>query len=212
MKTVQLICSTILLLITSTAAVAAKPIAESAEVVSPLLPGQKVPSVQATDLNNKPVDLAQIVNGKPTVLFFYRGGWCPFCNTQMGQLQAIEKDLKDLGFQLIGISTDNIADLNKSISDRELSYQLLSDYNSQVSQAFGLAFFTSQKVTDRYLAKMDLKNPLQKNAAGVERLVLPAPAVYVIDSKGLVQFQYVNPNFRTRLAPELLLHAAKLAK
>ena len=59
---------------------------------------------------------------------------------------------------------------------------------------------------------MDLKNPLQKNAAGVERLVLPAPAVYVIDSKGLVQFQYVNPNFRTRLAPELLLHAAKLAK
>lgn len=192
--------------------VAAKPIAETQDLVSPLLPGQSVPSTITNTIQNENVDLADLIHGKPTVLFFYRGGWCPFCNVQMGQLQQIEGDLKNLGFQLIGISTDSPADLQKSINKKELSYQLLSDYNSNVSQAFGLAFYASQKVTDRYLAKMNLQNPLQKNAAGDERLVLPAPAVYVIDAKGLVQFQYVNPNYKTRLAPELLLHAAELAK
>ncbi|NMP16281.1 AhpC/TSA family protein [Thalassotalea sp. Y01] len=192
-------------------AMANKTVAESADQVSPLLPGQMIPEVSATNIDGVSQPLANTLAGKPTILFFYRGGWCPFCNTQMGQLQGISDDLKNMGYQLIGISTDNPEDLQKSLKDQELSYQLLSDFDSQVSQAFGLAFFTSQKVTDRYLAKMDLKNPLQKNAAGEERLVLPAPAVYVIDKTGLIQFQYVNPNYKTRLHPDLLIHAAKLA-
>ncbi|WP_260679252.1 peroxiredoxin-like family protein [Thalassomonas sp. M1454] len=200
------------LFITATLATSAtaKNIAESAETVTPLLVGQNVPEVKATDINGKSVLLSEVINNKPTILFFYRGGWCPFCNVQMGQLQAIEKDLTELGFQLIGISTDSAADLQKSLKDKKLTYTLLSDYHSNVSSEFGLAFFASQKVTDRYLAKMDLQNPLQKNAAGEQRLVLPAPAVYVLDSDGLVHFQYVNPNYKVRLAPELLLHAAKL--
>ena len=187
-----------------------KTIAESAGSVTPLLVGQQVPDVKTTDINGKDILLSAVINNKPTILFFYRGGWCPFCNVQMGQLQAIEKDLTNLGFQLVGISTDSSEDLQKSIKDKQLSYTLLSDYHSKVSKEFGLAFFASQKVTERYLAKMNLQNPLQTNSAGEKRLVLPAPAIYVIDSDGLVHFQYVNPNYKVRLAPELLLHAAKL--
>jgi peroxiredoxin len=190
-----------------------KDIAESAEQVSPLMNGQYVPAeVQVTTSDGKKLSLGQVLNNKKTVLFFYRGGWCPFCNTQMGQLKKIEGQLDKLGFQLIGISTDNEQDLKKSIGKNKLNYQLLADFNSITSQAFGLAFFTSQKVTDIYLAKMDLKNPLQKNKAGDERLILPVPAIYVIDSKGLVQFNYVNPNFRVRLHEDVLLKAAELVK
>ena len=190
-----------------------KDIAESAEQVSPLMNGQYVPAeVQVTTSDGKKLSLGQVLNNKKTVLFFYRGGWCPFCNTQMGQLKKIEGQLDKLGFQLIGISTDNEQDLKKSIGKNKLNYQLLADFNSVTSQAFGLAFFSSQKVTDIYLAKMDLKNPLQKNKAGDERLVLPVPAIYVIDSKGLVQFNYVNPNFKVRLHEDVLLKAAELVK
>lgn len=187
-----------------------KAIAESANLVAPLLVGQQIPQVHTTTITDESVELGKLLNNKPTILFFYRGGWCPFCNVQMGQLQAIAGDLTAAGFQLVGISTDDPTDLQKSISDKNLSYTLLSDYNSVVSQAFGLAFYASKKVTDRYLTKMNLQNPLQKNAAGEKRLVLPAPAIYVVDANGLVHFQYVNPNYKTRLAPELLLHAAKL--
>lgn len=201
-----------LLVIGFSLAAQAKPIAESADVVSPLLNGQTIPEVNITAMDGSVKSMSDVVNGKKTVLFFYRGGWCPFCNTQMGQLQKVEKDLKKLGFQLIGVSTDTAQQLRDSVSKNTLSYQLFSDFKSEVSQAFGLAFFTSQKVTDRYVAKMDLKNPLQKNADGQERLVLPVPAIYVIDSKGLVQFSYVNPNFRVRLHESLLLKAAELVK
>ncbi|MDG1751620.1 MAG: peroxiredoxin family protein [Thalassotalea sp.] len=187
-------------------------IAETADQVSPLLNGQTIPEIEVTKSDGKNLALSDYLNGQKTILFFYRGGWCPFCNTQMGQLQAIEGQLKNLGFKLVGISTDAPDDLNKSIDKRNLSYELLSDFESKVSSAFGLSFFTSEKTTSRYIAKMDLKNPLHKNNAGDERLVLPVPAIYVIDSKGLVQFNYVNPNFKVRLHSELLLKAAELVK
>ncbi len=190
-----------------------KMVAETAEQASPLMNGQQIPAaVEVTTVTGNKLPLGQVLRNKKTILFFYRGGWCPFCNTQMGQLKQIEGKLKKLGFQLIGISTDNEQDLQKSIGKHQLDYQLLADFNSDVSQAFGLAFYSSQKITDRYLANMDLKNPLQKNKAGDERLVLPIPAVYVIDSKGLIQFNYVNPNYKVRLHEELLLKAAELVK
>lgn len=190
-----------------------KGIAETAEQVSPLLNGQHIPAaIQVTTSEGDTLSLGQVLNNKKTVLFFYRGGWCPFCNTQMGQLKKIENQLTKLGFQLIGISTDNVQDLQKSIDKHQLNYQLLADFNSVTSQAFGLAYYSSQKVTAGYLSKMDLKNPLQKNKAGDKRLVLPVPAIYVIDSQGLVQFNYVNPNYKVRLHETLLLTAAELVK
>lgn len=190
-----------------------KAIAESAEQISPLMNGQQIPSaIEVTTINGNKTSLGQVLNSKKTILFFYRGGWCPFCNTQMGQLKKIEKELAKLGFQLIGISTDDAQNIQKSIGKHQLNYQLLADFNSITSQAFGLAFYSSEKVTERYLAAMNLKNPLQKNKAGEKRLVLPVPAIYIIDSTGLVQFNYVNPNFKVRLHEELLLKAASLVE
>lgn len=190
-----------------------KDIAETADQVSPLMNGQQIPSAtEVTTSEGKKISLEQVLNNKKTILFFYRGGWCPFCNTQMGQLKKVENELGKLGFQLIGVSTDDVKDLQKSIGKHQLSYQLLADFNSVTSQAFGLAYFASQKTTDRYLAAMNLKNPLQKNKAGDKRLVLPVPAIYIIDNSGLVQFNYVNPNFKVRLHEELLLKAASLVK
>ncbi|MXR67943.1 redoxin domain-containing protein [Shewanella sp. JBTF-M18] len=188
----------------------AKPIAESPTSISPLLNGQEVPSIQVKDLQGKAVDLQQMLQGKPSVLFFYRGGWCPFCNAQMGQLQAIEKDLLKMGFQLIGISPDAPQELRASMTKNDLNYTLVSDVNLNAMRAFGLAYFTSQSISDRYMAKMKLKNKLWKNAAGDERLVLPVPAVYITDKTGLVHFQYINPNYKVRAEPKLILTAASL--
>ncbi len=220
MRTIKnTLLASLLILFTSTKAfsfsniLSVKTIAETAEQVSPLMNGQHIPAaVQVTTSEGKKLTLGQVINNKKTVLFFYRGGWCPFCNTQMGQLKKIENQITELGFQLIGISTDSVKDLQKSIGEHQLDYQLLADFNSVTSQAFGLAYYSSQKITDRYLAKMDLTNPLQKNKAGDERLVLPVPAIYVIDSQGLVQFNYVNPNYKVRLHEALLLKAVELVK
>lgn len=188
----------------------AKSIAESSDTVSPLLNGQLIPKVNVTTLDGSSQTLSAYLDNQKTILFFYRGGWCPFCNTQMGQLKKIEPKLKAMGYKLVGVSTDAPQDLQKSISKMALQYDLLSDFNSELSQAFGLAFFTDEATTKRYVKRLDLTNPLKKNGSGDARLVLPVPAIYLIDENGLVQFNYVNPNFKVRLHEEVLLKAAEI--
>lgn len=194
----------------SSLSVSAKPIANDELSVSPLLNGQQIPAVTLQDLNGKNVNLAELSAQKPTIFFFYRGGWCPFCNNQMGQLKAIEPKLIKLGFQLVGISPDTPAQLKASAAENELSYLLLSDEKMLASQAFGIAFYTSEKVTQSYTANLKVSNPLWTTPNGDKRLVLPVPAVYISDNKGLIHFQYVNPNYKVRPAPELILTAASL--
>jgi peroxiredoxin len=189
----------------------AKPIATDELSVMPLMNGQTIPSASLKDLNGASVDIAKITAGKPTIIFFYRGGWCPFCNSQMGQLQAIEPQLLEMGYQLIGISPDTPEKLKASMTKQDLTYTLLSDASLETTKAFGLAYFTSAKTTERYMSKMKLENDLWQTPQGEKRLVLPVPAVYISDAKGLVHFQYVNPNFKVRPAPELIVTAAKLA-
>ncbi|MGS0727788.1 peroxiredoxin-like family protein, partial [Shewanella sp. 0m-11] len=95
----------------------AKPIASDELNVTPLMNGQTIPAASLKDLNDRNIDLAKLTQGKPSVIFFYRGGWCPFCNSQMGQLKAIEPKLVEMGFQLIGISPDTPAKLKESMTE-----------------------------------------------------------------------------------------------
>jgi peroxiredoxin len=128
----------------------------------------------------------------------------------MGQLKAIEPKLIELGFQLVGISPDTPEKMRASMTEKKLDYLLLSDASMAASQAFGLAYYTSEKVTQTYQTKLNVDNTLFTTPQGDKRLVLPVPAVYVADKTGLIHFQYVNPNYKVRPAPELILTAAAL--
>lgn len=127
----------------------------------------------------------------------------------MGQLKIITPELKALGYRLVGVSTDSPEMIKKSMTELQLDYELVSDFNSQLSQAFGIAYFTDQKTTARYVSQLKLTNPLQVNKENEMRLVLPAPSVYVIDESGTIQFNYVNTNYKVRLSPEILVSVAK---
>ncbi|TAA47452.1 peroxiredoxin-like family protein [Corallincola spongiicola] len=183
-------------------------IADDAESVSPLMNGQTVPDVQVKDLQGTAISLLELSKQKPTVIIFYRGGWCPFCNAQLSGLQEIESKLAKMGYQLLAISPDTPAQLAETSKDRELGYQLLSDRSLAASQGFGLAFYLDDKTAERYRGKM---GAVFASEQGDDRIVLPVPAVYVVDQQGLVQFNYVHPNYKVRIQPELLLKAAELA-
>ncbi|WP_137222561.1 peroxiredoxin-like family protein [Shewanella sp. MEBiC00475] len=197
------------LTLTSFASVA-KPIASDENNVMPLLNGHQIPAITLQDVDGKAIELSNLMAQKPTIFFFYRGGWCPFCNSQMGQLKAIEPKLLEMGFQLVGISPDTPEKMRASMNKQELDYLLLSDRSMAAAQAFGLAYYTSEKVTKTYQAKLHVNNTLFTTPQGDKRLVLPVPAVYVADKSGLIHFQYVNPNYKVRPAPELILTAAEL--
>lgn len=190
---------------------AATTIAPSPEQVTPLLNGLTIPAVSLTAADNKAVALSELVQQKPSILVFYRGGWCPYCNAQLAALRDIEPQLNQLGYQLIAITPDSVASINKSLQDTgggKLNYTLLSDSNFAASSAFGLAYYLDDKTAAAYKGKL---GSLITTEAGTEKVVLPVPAVYIVNTAGEAVFSYVHINYKTRLHSELLLKAAELA-
>jgi peroxiredoxin len=182
-------------------------VAASATEANPLQVGDHVPLAVLKSIDGKPVDLTAEIAKKPTVLIFYRGGWCPFCNRQMSGLQSIVKDLNDAGYQLLAISPDQPEGLAKSIQNHALTYTVLSDTNSAAIKAFGLAF----KVSDpTYEHMLNLGIDLEK-ATGDTAHVLPVPAVYILGTDGVIRFVHYDPNFKVRMDPAEILQAAKKA-
>lgn len=53
---------------------------EKAEDVTPLKRGEAIPSLDVKSIAGEAVPLGSLLKEKPTVLIFYRGGWCPYCN------------------------------------------------------------------------------------------------------------------------------------
>lgn len=53
----------------------------------------------------------------------------------------------------------------------------------------------------------NFQNFLAKN--GQTGGILPVPAVYLVDTEARVRFQYVNPDYKTRIDPQTVLAAAR---
>lgn len=165
------------------------------EDISPLLNGEKIPAAILPDASGKKIDLRKAVSKKPTVLIFYRGGWCPYCSKQLSGLQQAAPELEKLGYQLIAISTDAPEGLRQSVTKEALTYTLLSDADLSLSKQIGIAF----KAPEGYW-KM-----LSGTTGGMDAdLLLPVPSVFILDRMGTIHFEYINPDFTHRLNPELL--------
>ncbi|MDT8323638.1 MAG: peroxiredoxin-like family protein [Bacteroidota bacterium] len=186
----------------------ATPVPSTAEDVCPLKPGMSVPSMQLAGISGVDMAFPAAFAERPAVLIFYRGGWCPFCNVQLGQLQSIEDELRDLGFQLIGISPDTPENLEASVGKHELSYTLLSDSRMEAARRFGVAFQLDDAMMAQYREYgLDLEA-----ASGETHHMLPVPAVFIVNTDGRITFSYANPDYKVRLDPSVLLAAARAAR
>ncbi len=170
-------------------------VATDAKDISPLLIGEKVPNVRMISASNTTDSLLNILKEKPTVLVFYRGGWCPFCNIQLAEMNKIKDEILELGFQILAIGADAPDKLKDTSNDKDLQYTLYSDADTRISQAFGVAF----QAPDRK------KEQLKHFSNGSNPGNLPVPSVFVIDQQGYIQFEYINPDYKIRLKSEMLL-------
>jgi len=192
-------------LVLGAASTHAAELAQAPEAVTPILIGAHAPDVVLRTLEGKSKALAVALAGKPTIVVFYRGSWCPFCNLQLSQLNGIQDQLSALGYQLLAITPDGAADITKTMDKHALKYTIYSDPAFEAIKAFGVGYRLPEDTVQQYHANgVDLPH-----APGQSGAALPVPSVFIFDANGVVQFSYVNPDYRIRLSSDLLLAAAK---
>lgn len=194
----------VLMLTLATAAPAAE-LAPGADQVRPILMGSKLPDVALRTLSGEATTLARQVGGKPAILVFYRGGWCPYCNLQLSDLRLIEDRAKALGYQMIAISPDRPEELAKTLDTGDLTYTLLSDGQANAMKAFGIGFRVDAATVAKYLTfGINLEA-----ASGSKENALPVPSVFIVDGEGVLQFGYTHPDYTIRIPGNVILAAAE---
>ena len=149
--------------------------------------GATAPSIGALqDITGKPSPLASLMGEKGVVLFFFRSaGWCPFCQTQLIELNKGVAEMRKRGYRLAGISYQPPAANVKFSEERDIHYQLLSDPGSTVIDRFGL------------------RDPQYK--PGSRAYGVPRPIIMVLDRNGVVKAKLYEAVYQARPPLPLVL-------
>jgi peroxiredoxin len=182
-------------------------IADSPESVHPLTIGSKAPVFVLKSSTGTDVDLAKVFAEKPTILIFFRGGWCPFCNRHLAALAEMELPLRALGFQIIAVSPDSVEGLVPTGERNHLRYRLLSDRDMKATPAYGLAYRIPAANEPNFRANGINLPPIPSEPD----FWLPVPAAFIVSRDGLIKFVYSNADPELRVSEEVLLAAAKAA-
>jgi peroxiredoxin len=187
------------------------PVAETADAVRPLGAGDAAPRFTVKSVDNEQFEFNPQNLKRPVVLLVYRGGWCPFCNMYLSDMRHVIPEISAMGIDVLFLSGDRpellFASLNRETQEdiAGLDYTILSDANAQAAIALGIAF----RASDRTVNRRNEKGEDIVGSSMDRHGVLPVPAVFAIDSHGIIQFAYTNPNYKVRLPADDLLAAAR---
>jgi len=164
--------------------------------------GSNLEDFELLNVDGEPVSLHAVTDGKPAVIVFYRGGWCPYCNIALRAYQAeLLPELERRGIALVAISPQ-LPDGSLSTAEKaELTFTVLSDPGARLAHKIGVAFTPSDAVleTNRGLG-LDLE---QVN----ETADLPMPTVLIVDADRTVRFVDVAPDYTARTEVPVIIEA-----
>lgn len=100
--------------------------------------GDKIPKFTAKDTYGNDFDSQEIIGKKPLVIYFYPKDNTPGCTAQACSFRDQYEDFKDLGAEVIGISSDSVVSHQKFTQRFKLPFILLSDSEKKNRKLFGV--------------------------------------------------------------------------
>lgn len=143
--------------------------------------GDKAPSFSGKDQNGKKISLADM-KGKKFILYFYSEAGSPTCTLASCNLRDHYSQLKQKGFEVIGVSPDPEAKQKKFEIKYKLPFSLIADSDNIVANAFGV---------------WDMKKLFGREYMGILR------TSFVIDEKGIIRKIFTKPKNKAH-AEEIL--------
>lgn len=128
--------------------------------------GDMIPSVKLKDKKGNDFELDKYKGSKSVVIYFYPRNFTPGCTTEACDFRDQYQDFKDLGAEVIAISSDSAESHTKFSNQYNLPFIFLSDENKEARKAFGV----------------------KSSLLGL----IPGRETFVFDRKGLLQMRYNN--------------------
>lgn len=166
--------------------------------------GDKAPDFTLKNALGENVYLYETLKDNSVILTWYRGGWCPYCNLTLQQLQRSVDAFAAAGAKLLAL-TPEVPD--KSLSTKEkndLNFEVLSDIDNKVAEHYKIVFDLTDEVGKQYEEAFGLSK-----YNGNEENKLPLAATYLIDQKGIIQYAFLDKDYRNRAEPADILEALK---
>ncbi len=127
--------------------------------------GDKAPDFTLPATDDRLISLGDYRGKKSVVLAFYPFDWSPVCSLQLPGLQEDLAKFRELDAEVLGISVDSRHSHKAFAEHLGLEFPLLSDYDKQVCQAYGVL----------------------REGGFAER------ALFVVDKQGDIRYSHVNP-------------------
>jgi len=100
--------------------------------------GDKLPSFSAKDTNGNVFNSQEYIGKQPIVIYFYPKDDTPGCTAQACSFRDNYQEFKDLGAEVVGISSDTVTSHLKFKSKFNLPFILLSDNDKKLRKLFGV--------------------------------------------------------------------------
>jgi len=133
--------------------------------------GDKAPAFTLRNSETNEVSLSDF-DGKNVVVLFFPLAFTGVCTTELCTMRDNIGMYEDLDAQIVAISVDSPFTLAKYKEDQALNFPLLSDFNKEVSRAYGSLY-------EDFV--LDMKGVSKRSA-------------FVVDSKGLIRYAEVLEN------------------
>ncbi|MBB5632608.1 peroxiredoxin Q/BCP [Cryobacterium mesophilum] len=101
-----------------------------------LQPGDTAPSFTLSDENGASVSLSDY-RGKKVIVYFYPAASTPGCTTEACDFRDNLNSLGSAGYQVLGLSKDELPALVKFKDEEGLTFPLLSDPGLETHKAYG---------------------------------------------------------------------------
>jgi len=156
------------------------------------------------DLDSKKVDLYELLDGKPAIISFYRGSWCPYCNLELRAYEAMLNEQQNKDVSMIAISPEqpDVTSVEQDVS--KLNFTVLSDVDNKLANKLRIVFQLPETIQNIYGAAV-------VKSTGSPEHNLPLPSTYVVDKDHKIIKAWIDADYTKRAEPSEVLEVYRKA-
>lgn len=165
--------------------------------------GEIMPPFTMPDQDGRLVSLEALLARGPAVLAFHRGHWCPYCRLNMVGLAEIQDEVAPA--QIVAISSELQKYTRTLQAEAGARFPFLSDIDGGYALSINLAIWVDDFMSS-LIASAGWDVP---GYQGAQAWILPIPAVFIVDSNGIIRTRHVDPDYRRRMELDAVLAGAR---